>query len=177
MVPKFYAERKSKQSGTYKVFSHTLRRYKVYTLDELKLKAKELPPLCKKALSRALEKKEALSSQEQEALVELADLSMQIWGGQLHGELPYTHIEEYFDEFYLTFVKYLLDFDLTKLGAYVSRCRYIGADTKKVFYKEIHTDKRIQEAYNLLRDPTGTLLTTDLDLYAYKVPRAIKNKI
>lgn len=143
-------ERKKFKQGEWKVFNHYTHSYDIYTLDDLKLASATLPLECKDIIEHG----NAMTAAEQRKILQLADLSMQVWGGGPNHKLPWVHMDDYFNEFFIQMVRYLEKHDRTMPGTWVSRCKFIGFDTCNVYFKEVKQalklKKSLEELYSEL---------------------------
>lgn len=139
-------ENKKIKLGEWKVYNHYTHSYDIYTLADLKLASATLPLECKDIL----ETDRPLTAIEQRKLIQLADLSMQVWGGGPNKKLPWVHMDDYFNEFYITLCKYLSTFRRDMPGAWVSRCKYIGFDTVNVYFREVNKALKMKKALDEL---------------------------
>lgn len=135
-------ERKKFKQGEFKVFDHYTKSYKTYTLDELKQFSSTMPMECKDIVEHG----NAMTSSEQRKILLLADLSMQVWGGGPNKKLPWVHIDDYYNEFFIQMVGYLKKHDRSMPGTWVSRCKFIGFDTCNVYFKEVNKALKLSKA-------------------------------
>lgn len=141
-------ENKKIKNGEWKVYNHYTHSYDIYTLDDLKLASSTLPMFCKDVL----EADRALTSIEQRKLIQLADLSMQVWGGGPNKKLPWVHIDDYFNEFYITVCKYLTNHKRDMPGAWVARCKFMGFDTVNIYFKEVTKALKMTKALESMHE-------------------------
>ena len=141
-------ERKKFKQGEFKVFDHYTKSYNTYTLDELKHFSATLPMECKDIVEHG----NAMTSSEQRKILLLADLSMQVWGGGPNKKLPWVHIDDYYNEFFIQMVIYLKKHDRSMPGTWVSRCKFIGFDTCNVYFKEVNKALKLSKALEELHN-------------------------
>lgn len=134
--------------GEFKVYDHYTKSYTTYTLDELKHFSSTLPMECKDIVERG----ESMTPSEQRKILLLADLSMQVWGGGPNKKLPWVHIDDYYNEFFIHMVRYLHKHDRSMPGTWVSRCKFIGFDTCNQYFKEVNKALKLTKALEELHE-------------------------
>jgi len=135
-------ERKKFKQGEWKVFNHYTHSYDIYTLDDLKLASSTLPLECKDIIEHG----NPMTPTEQKKMIQLADLSMQVWGGGPNHKLPWVHIDDYYNEFFIQLCRYLATFKRDMVGAWVSRCKFIGFDTCNIYFKEVKQALKLKKS-------------------------------